>query len=110
MRVLDRTFMEGYFEDVFGEYESDCLVSFRQENAEYNNLLDEKEKILSAFPNLRRIIEEEEAMPLTEAEVKALVEYLDLQLNQRGIESKEMFFKGICEAYHLFKRTKIIKK
>lgn len=109
MRVLDRTFMEGYFEDAFGDYESDCLVSFRKENTEYNNLLDETEKILEIFPNLRRIVEEDESMPLTEAEVKGLVEVLGYQLIIRGIESKEMFFRGICEAYHLFKRSKIIK-
>lgn len=110
MRVLDRTFMEGYFEDIYGEYESDCLVSFSKENAEYKKLQDEKEKILSAFPNLRRIVEEDESMPLTEAEVKGLVEFLGFQLLVRGVESKEMFFRGICEAYHLFKRTKIIRK
>ena len=106
---FDQPFIETYFEDYFGEFISDIFVNLKKKNAEYKNIIAEKEKLLNQFPNLRKLIEDDKSMALSEEEVSALSKVLCLLDDKKIIQEKELFLRGIQEAYYFFKRTKIIE-
>lgn len=109
MNLFDETFIKDYCEDCFNEFVSDISVTLEKENMDYKKTLEEMEKILCDFPNLRRTLEDCEYLSLNEKEVKALVNYLQLLDRIRHIEEREIFLVGMKEAYYLFKRLKIIQ-
>ncbi len=106
---FDQPFIETYFEDYFGEFISDIFVNLQKKNSRYKNITSEKEKILNEFPKLRKLIEDDECMALSEEEVSALSKVLCLLDDKKMIQEKELFLRGIREAYYFFKRTKIIE-
>lgn len=110
MDLCNETFFYNYFEDSFGEFVSDMFVSLRKRDKEYKEFLEEKEKLLDSFTNLRGILEDDETMELSKNEVSALIQYLFLQDDQRMIEERELFLRGMLEAYSFFKKFKIIKE
>ena len=73
------------------------------------DIIAEKEKLLNQYPNLRKLIEDDESMALSEEEVTALSKVLCLFDDKRIIQEKELFLRGIREAYFFFKKTKIIE-
>ena len=73
---FDEPFIETYFEDYFGEFISDIFVNLKKKNKEYKNIIAEKEKLLNQYPNLRKLIEDDESMALSEEEVSALSKVL----------------------------------
>lgn len=106
---FDQPFIETYFEDYFGEFISDIFVNLKRTNKEYKNILAEKEKLLNQFPNLRKLIEDDQSMALSEEEVSALSKVLCLLDDKKIIQEKELFLRGVREAYYFFKRAKIIE-
>ena len=104
---FDEPFIETYFEDYFGEFISDIFVNLKKKNKEYKNIIAEKEKLLNQYPNLRKLIEDDESMALSEEEVSALSKVLCLFDDKRIIQEKELFLRGIREAYFFFKKPKI---
>ena len=106
---FDLPFIETYFEDYFGEFISDIFINLKNKNSEYKNALSERENILRNFPNLRKIIDDDESISLSKEEVSALIKFLSLLDDCKTIQEKELFLRGIREAYCLFRRTKIIK-
>lgn len=106
---FDEPFIETYFENDFSEFVSDIFVNLKKQNKDYKNIIAEKERLLNQFPNLRKLIEDDQSMALSEEEVSALSEVLCLLDDKRIIQEKELFLRGMREAYYFFKRTKIIE-
>ena len=106
---FDQPFIESYFEDSFCEFVSDIFVNLQKKNKNYRNIIDEKEKLLNQYPNLRKLLEDYQSMELSKEEVSALSQILSLIDDKRILQEKELFLMGIREAYFIFKKTKIIK-
>lgn len=109
MKAFDKTFCETYCKETFDEFLSDSIVELSKTNKEYQELLNKKQQILDECPKLRKIIEDVELVELNKNETKYVSELEISLLNIATFESKEMFIKGMQEAYYLFKKLKIIK-
>lgn len=97
------------FKDSFTQVKSDILVELKDTNEEYLSLLDRKEEILTKYPNLRTVYENEEAMQLTEEETKGLIKIIDLYFDKNAIEDLAIYLKGIESGYLIFKKMGLIK-
>lgn len=110
MEQFSETFIEGYCEDMFDEFLSDSTLYLKKYNEEYKKLLDEKRNILDNCPNLERIFDVGELKTDLSAEETKYVHKYDLvMIDLSVLESKEMFIRGMREAYYLFKKMNIIK-
>lgn len=110
MEQFDETFIEGYCEEMFDEFLSDSTMYLKKTNAEYKKLLNEKRNILDNCPNLERIFDVGELKTDLKAEETKYVHNYDLVMVDLSVlESKEMFIRGMREAYYLFKKLNILK-
>lgn len=108
MEELNKTFTE-YCESFFGEYVSDLYVNLKKSSQEYQDLINEREKILNHFPNLRDIFENRKAMELTEDEVAGLVNIININDDIRYLQEKELFLKGMKESCKILRELEMIK-
>lgn len=108
MKNLNETFLEAY-KDYFGEYFSNVMAELRQNNKEYQSLIKNKENILNEFPRLREVLEDKNTYSLSEEEIGGLVKYLDINGDQQILEEIELIYRGMQEAYVLFKKINVIK-
>lgn len=109
MDNFDETFIKNYCKECFSEFLSDVSMNLKRENRNYKKELEQREKVLDSFPNIREIIENDISMDLTKAEVGAFIEYLKSYYECKDIEEREIFFRGMREAYYLFKKMKLIQ-
>lgn len=110
MEQFSETFIEGYCEDMFDEFLSDSTLYLKKNNIEYQNLLKEKRSILDKCPNLEKIFDSDETrIGLSAEESKFVHDYDLVMIDLSVLESKEMFIRGMREAYYLFKKMNIIK-
>ena len=110
MEQFSETFIEGYCDERFDEFLSDSTFYLKKNNDEYKKLLDEKRNILDNFPNLESIFDNSETkIGLTPEESKYVRNYDLVMIDLSVLESKEMFIRGMREAYYLFKKMNIIK-
>lgn len=110
MGQFSETFIEGYCEEMFDEFLSDSTLYLKKNNAEYQKLLEEKREIMDKCPNLQRILDNDEIrMELSAEESKFVHDYDLVMIDLSVLESKEMFIRGMREAYYLFKKMNIIK-
>ena len=103
----------------FNIYNSDSLelqeaindVRFRLEkyNFEYKKLLKKITKIKDKYPNLRAVLDDEMSIKLTEKDCEMLQKIIDLYLEMRRLEYREMLFFGAKENYFYFKKLGILK-
>ena len=105
---IDQNIIEP-FNDSFTQVKSDILVGLKNTNKEYLKLLDEKEKILDKYPNLRSVYEDQEAGQLTEEETRELIKIIDLYFDKNAIEDQAIYLKGIESGYLIFKKMGLIK-
>ena len=109
MEQFSETFIEGYCEEMFDEFLSDSTMYLKKNNVEYKKLLDEKRNILDNCPNLERIFDIGELKTDLKAEETKYVHNYDLiMIDLSVLESKEMFIRGMREAYYLLKKLNII--
>lgn len=109
MKLFDETFIKNYCENNFAEFVSDSFVFLKESNSRYKSYIEQKSKILNEFPNIREMLENDDICDLKKEEVKALKSYLNLEDDCREMEEKEMFLRGMKEAYYLFKKLKLLK-
>lgn len=109
MEEFSETFIEGYCEERFDEFLSDSTFYLKKNNDEYKKLLDEKHNILDKCPNLVDILENEQEIELSAEESKYVRDFDLVMIDLSVLESKEMFIRGMREAYYLFKKMNIIK-
>lgn len=109
MEQFSKTFIEGYCEERFDEFLSDSTFYLKESNVEYKKLLDMKHSIMDKCPNLVDILENEQQIELSAEESKFVHDYDLVMIDLSVLESKEMFIRGMREAYYLFKKMNIIK-
>ena len=109
MEQFSETFIEGYCEERFDEFLSDSTLYLKKSNVEYKKLLDEKHIIMDKCPNLVDILDNEKQIELSAEESKFVHDYDLVMIDLSVLESKEMFIRGLREAYYLFKKMNIIK-
>lgn len=101
-------FFETYKEQ-FLEYISHIEIDLLKNNLKYKNIKNNNSEILKEYPKLRDILEENIAVKLDDIHCKALINYLDNQLELKFIELEEAFFRGYAEAYYFFTRCGLLK-
>ena len=84
-------------------------ILLKKNNVEYKKLLDEKHIIMDKCPNLVDILDNEKQIELSAEESKFVHDYDLVMIDLSVLESKEMFIRGMREAYYLFKKMNIIK-
>lgn len=109
MKAFDKTFCETYCKETFDEFLSDSIVELSKTNKEYQELLERKHNILDECPKLVKILEDTEPIELNADETRYVRDFEIALIDLATFESKEMFIKGMQEAYYLFKKLKIIK-
>lgn len=105
---IDRDIIEPFY-DSFTQVKSDIFVALKNKDQIYSKLLDEKEKILDKYPNLRNVIENDNAMQLSEEEITGLIELHNLWFDTKAMEDHAIYLKGIESGYLIFKKIGLIK-
>lgn len=108
-KLFDQTFIENYCNDYFDEYISDSVMFLKKTNSEYQRLLNKKHKILQECPNLEKIMDNGTRIALSKYEAKYIRDYDLVMIDLTILEEKEMFLRGMTEAYYLFKKMNLIK-
>lgn len=109
MNKVDDTFFEKYCTDNFAEFVSDIQLELEKSNSTYNKYIKQRRELLDKYPNIRNVIENNDYVSLSSKEVKMLSDYISLMDNCSTIFERELFLRGMKEAYSLFKKMKIIK-
>ncbi len=109
MEEFDDTFFERIDEDDFDRFLSDVTIEMKKHNQEYKELLEQKHEILKKSPALEDLLDNGKEVKLSPEEIWLFYDYELIMIDLSVLESKEMFIKGMKEAYYLFKRLDIIK-
>ena len=109
VKLFDQSFIESYCNDYFDEFISNSTMFLKNKNSEYQRLLDKKHKILKKCPNLEEILDNGTRIALSKYEAKYIREYELVMIDLTIMEEKEMFLRGMREAYYLFKKMNLIK-
>ena len=99
---MQKSFLKDYlfkncFDSCFNMFVSDVSCDLKISNKEYSNLLEQEERILTKFPKLRKIIEDEDVFSLNNEEVENLNNLFNILQRQNQIVMKEIFIKGLKE-------------
>lgn len=100
-------FFDEYSDD-FYDYLNTNRVRMLKENAEYKELEVKREKIKADNPNIRAIFEDKEAVQLTEDEVKAVLDMLEIEGDINTIETIENFKLGAREMLLFLKQMRLL--
>lgn len=100
-------FFDEYSDD-FYDYLNTNRVRMLKENAEYKELEIKREKIKADNPNIRAIFEDKEAVQLTEDEVKAVLDMLEIEGDINTIETIENFKLGAREMLLFLKQMRLL--
>lgn len=100
-------FFDEYSDD-FYDYLNTNRVRMLEENTEYKELEVKKEKIKADNPNIRAIFEGKEAVQLTEDEVKAVLDMLEIEGDINTIETIENFKLGAREMLLFLKQMRLL--
>lgn len=100
-------FFDEYLDD-FYDYLNTNRVRMLKENAEYKELEVKREKVKADNPNIRAIFEDKEAVQLTEDEVKAVLDMLEIEGDINTIETIENFKLGAREMLLFLKQMRLL--
>lgn len=100
-------FFDEYSDD-FYDYLNTNRVRMLKENAEYKELEVKREKIKADNPNIRAIFEDREAVQLTQDEVKAVLDMLEIEGDINTIETIENFKLGAREMLLFLKQMRLL--
>ena len=100
-------FFDEYSDD-FYDYLNTNRVRMLKENAEYKELEVKREKVKADNPNIRAIFEDKEAVQLTEDEVKAVLDMLEIEGDINTIETIENFKLGAREMLLFLKQMRLL--
>lgn len=96
------------YSDYFYDYLNTNRVRMLKENAEYKELEVKREKVKADNPNIRAIFEDKEAVQLTEDEVKAVLDMLEIEGDINTIETIENFKLGAREMLLFLKQMRLL--
>lgn len=88
---------------------NDVRFSLEKYNFEYKKLLKQVNKIKDNYPNLRAVLDDEKCIKLSEKDCEMLQKIIDLYLEMRVFEYREMIFWGAKENYFYLKKLRILK-
>ena len=97
------------FKDEFMQYLSEFEYQLREKKISYDKFYENEEKLLKKYPNLRCIFEDFEAVDLNIEEIEALIQILLIRDKREDVLMQNIFYKGIGEAFSLFKKADILK-
>ena len=100
-------FFDEYSDD-FYDYLNTNRVRMLKENAEYKELEVKRDKVKADNPNIRAIFEDKEAVQLTEDEVKAVLDMLEIEGDINTIETIENFKLGAREMLLFLKQMRLL--
>ena len=100
-------FFDEYSDD-FYDYLNTNRVRMLKENAEYKELEVKREKVKADNTNIRAIFEDKEAVQLTEDEVKAVLDMLEIEGDINTIETIENFKLGAREMLLFLKQMRLL--
>ena len=108
MNLYKKCFYEE-FKDEFMQYLAEFGYQLRGKMVTYDDFYEDEEKLLKKYPNLRRIFEDFEAVDLNKEEIEALIQILLIRDKREDVLMCNIFYKGIGEAFSLFKKADILK-
>lgn len=97
------------FKDEFMQYLAEFEYQLREKKISYDKFYENEEKLLKKYPNLRCIFEDFEAVDLNIEEIEALIQILLIRDKREDVLMQNIFYKGIGEAFSLFKKADILK-
>lgn len=100
-------FFDEYSDDLY-DYLNSNKVKMLKENKEYKELENKKEKIKVENPNVRTFLEDREAVQLTDVELNAVLDVLEVEGDIDTIETIETFKLGAREMLLFLKQMRLL--
>ena len=104
---IETTFFDEYSDD-FMDYLEKNRMKILKGNTEYKKLTERIEKIKVANPNVRIFMEDKEAVELTDVELNAVLDILEVEDDIDTIEMKENFKLGAREMIIFLKQMRLL--
>lgn len=104
---IETAFFDEYSDD-FMDYLEKNRMKILKGNTEYKKLTERIEKIKVANPNVRTFMEDKEAVELTDVELNAVLDILEVEDAIDTIEMKENFKLGAREMIIFLKQMRLL--
>ena len=104
---IETAFFDEYSDD-FMDYLEKNRMKILKGNTEYKKLTERIEKIKVANPNVRTFMEDKEAVELTDVELNAVLDILEVEDDIDTIEMKENFKLGAREMIIFLKQMRLL--
>lgn len=104
---METAFFDEYSDD-FMDYLEKNRMKILKGNTEYKKLTERIEKIKVANPNVRTFMEDKEAVELTDVELNAVLDILEVEDDIDTIEMKENFKLGAREMIIFLKQMRLL--
>lgn len=108
MEQIEERLITYYCYETIDEFCDEALHSLLK-NKKYKELTEKRKQIKKDYPNVKDILEGNSFMQIKKSESKKIYEFLKLIEEQNELEKREIFIRGMKEAYGLFKRMDILK-
>lgn len=108
MEQFEEILLTDYCYESFVEYCEEVLFSLSKDK-EYKKLVNKRNKLLKENQNVKKVKEGYEFPSLTSEESEKIYEYLLLLEDIKEIERKEIFIRGMKEAYILLRKMDVLK-
>lgn len=103
----DKTIFFDKYSDDFCDYLNTNRIKILKRNKEYKNLVNKIEKIKEENPNVRTFFEDKEAVELTDTELNAILDILEIEGDMETIEATEIFKLGAKEMLLFLKQMNL---
>ena len=103
----DKTIFFDKYSDDFCDYLNTNRIKILKRNKEYKNLVNKIEKIKEENPNVRTFFEDKEAVELTDTELNAVLDILEIEGDMETIEATEIFKLGAKEMLIFLKQMNL---
>lgn len=107
--------VKNLMDSFFNEYDNDftkLMDSHREKKLlnreDYKEISDEAKEIINKNPNIKKYLQNEEIVGLTDKEKESILNYIGLQEEIKLIEQKEAFKLGAKEAYIYFEEMDML--
>lgn len=107
--------VKNLMDSFFNEYDNDftqLMDSHREKKLanreDYKEITNETNEIISKNPNIKKYLQNEEIVDLTDKEKESILNYIELQEEIKLIEQKEAFKLGFKEAYIYFEEMDML--
>lgn len=80
--------------DEFAKLDSDICVALKEENKDYRRLHREMTAIMASYPALRKLLDQDQPIALSQEEADALQSYRKLQMQAEDIERYALYRQG----------------